>query len=87
MGREEQEIENHEGVISFAGVVKKPVMVDYTMFSNSIRYGVAKAIDEQHPYYFAAHGYPCRNDDDYTIARLNWRRTIRPQVHVHVRLH
>ena len=67
---EEQEIENHEGVISFSGVVKKPVMVNYTMFSNSIRYGVAKAIDEQHPYYFAAHGYPCRNDDDYTIARV-----------------
>lgn len=67
---EEQDIENHEGVISFAGVVKKPVMVDYTMFSNSIRYGVAKAIDEQHPCYFAVHGYPNRNDDYYTIASV-----------------
>lgn len=67
---EEQKIENHEGVISFAGVVKKPVMVDYTMFSNSIRYGVAKAIDEQHPCYFAVHGYPNRNDDYYTIASV-----------------
>ena len=67
---EELEIENHEGVISFAGVEKKPVMVDYTMFSNSIRYGVAKAIDEQHTYYFAVHGYPSRNDDYYTIARV-----------------
>lgn len=66
----ELEIENHEGVISFAGVVRRPVMVDYTMFSNSIRYGVAKAIDENDPCYFAVHGYPDRNDDDYTIARV-----------------
>lgn len=66
----ELEIENHEGVISFAGVVRRPVMVDYTMFSNSIRYGVAKAIDEHDPCYFAVHGYPDRNDDDYTIARV-----------------
>ncbi len=67
---EELEIENHDGVISFAGVVKKPVMVQYTMFSNSIRYGVAKAIDEQHPCFFAIHGYPSRNDDYYTIASV-----------------
>ena len=68
---EKEEIENHEGVISFAGVVKKPVTVDYTMFSNCIRYGVAKAVDEHHPCYFAVHGYPNRNDDYYTIARVN----------------
>ena len=67
---EKEEIENHEGVISFGGVVKKPVSVVYTMFSNSIRYGVAKAIDEQHPYHFSVHGTPCRNDDYYTIARV-----------------
>lgn len=66
----ELEIENHEGVISFAGVVRRPVMVDYTMFSNSIRYGVVKAIDEHDPCYFAVHGYPDRNDDDYTIAMV-----------------
>lgn len=65
-----QEIENHEGVISFAGVVRRPVTVDYTMFSNSIRYGVAKSIDENDPCYFAVHGYPDRNDDHYTIARV-----------------
>lgn len=67
---EEEEIENREGVISFAGEVKKPVTVDYTMFSNSIRYGVAKSIDGQPPYYFAVHGYPNRNDDYYTIASV-----------------
>lgn len=66
----ELEIENHEGVISFAGVVRRPVTVDYMMFSNSIRYGVAKSIDENDPCYFAVHGYPDRNDDDYTIARV-----------------
>lgn len=66
----EQEIENHEGVISYAGVVRRPVMVNYTMFSNSIRYGVAKANDEHDPCYFAVHGYPSRNDDYYTIASV-----------------
>lgn len=82
---EEQEIENHEGVISFAGVVKKPVMVDYTMFSNSIRYGVAKAIDAQHPYYFAAHGFPSRNDDYYTIARVT-EQEYEEMVHIYAPL-
>lgn len=67
---EKQQIKNREGVISFAGVVKSPVTVAYTMFSNSIRYGVAKAIDERNPCYFAVHGYPNRNDDYYTIARV-----------------
>lgn len=67
---EMMEIENHEGVISFAGVVKSPVMVKYTIFSNSIRYGVAKAIDPHHPHYFAVHGSPSRNDDYFTIARV-----------------
>ena len=82
---EEQEIENHEGVISFAGVVKKPVMVDYTMFSNSIRYGVAKAIDAQHPCYFAVHGYPNRNDDYYTIARVT-EQEYEEMVHIYAPL-
>lgn len=68
---ENEEIENHDGVISFAGVVKKPVMVDYTIFSNSIRYGVAKAVDEHHPYYFSVHGYPNRNDDYFSIAMVS----------------
>lgn len=67
---EKLEIENHEGVISFAGVVKWPVTVEYTMFSNSIRYGAAKAIDEQQACYFAVHGSPSRNDDYYTIAKV-----------------
>lgn len=30
----------------------------------------AKAIDERNPCYFAVHGYPNRNDDYYTIARV-----------------
>lgn len=67
---EKLEVENHNGVISFAGVVKEPVTVHYTMFSNCSRYGVAKAIDEQRPCYFAVHGSPSRNDDYYTIARV-----------------
>lgn len=68
---EKMEIENHEGVVSFAGVVKSPVMVKYTIFSNSIRYGVAKAIDQHLPYYFAVHGYPNRNDDYFSIAEVS----------------
>ena len=68
---EEAEIENHEGIISFAGVIKRPVTVNYTMFSNSIRYGVAKSIDKHHPCYFSVHGYPNRNDDYYTIAKVS----------------
>lgn len=67
---EKQEIENREGAISFAGVAKRPVMVDYTVFSNSIRYGVARSVDAHPSCYFAVHGSPSRNDDYFTIARV-----------------
>lgn len=68
---EKDDISNQNGVISFDGVVKKPVLVKYTIFSNSIRYGVAKAVDEHNPCYFAIHGYPDRNDDYFTIALVS----------------
>lgn len=65
---DEQQIVNQDGVVSFAGVVKVPVTVEYTIFSNSIRYGVARTIDPAAPYYFGVHGFPNRNDDYFTIA-------------------
>ena len=70
---DQRQIVNHEGIVSWAGVVKVPVMVKYRIFSNSIRYGVARSVENAAHCYFAVHGCPSRNDDYFTIARVSER--------------
>lgn len=67
---DEQQIEIHDGVLTFAGQVRKPLMVQYHLLSNNIRYGVAEPKAPGDPHYFAFYGYPQRNDDYFQITQI-----------------